>query len=107
MWSMSCEAQIGSPSFLLNIFRIDRNPPKIPGGNMRPMQFSKKSKPSRVVSGLIIVSMLLTISAQLLLLSSPGRESLVSPWIIVVLSSVVLVWALFQFFRTNTTENRS
>lgn len=71
---------------------------------MCPMRSNMKSKPSRIVSGVVVVSMLLTISAQLLLLDSSDNKSLVAPWIIIILGTVVLVWALCQLFRTRSSN---
>jgi hypothetical protein len=68
------------------------------------MRFIAKDKPSRVVSGLIVASMLLTISGQLLRLNSADEESSVAPWGIILLGTVVLVWALYQLFRPHSSN---
>lgn len=47
-----------------------------------------KNKLPRVVSGLIVASMLLTISGQVLLLASADEESSVAPWVITLLATV-------------------
>lgn len=70
------------------------------------MRFNAKNKPSRVVSGLVVVSMLLTISAQLLLLDSTDGESSGASWVIIILSTVVLAWGLFLLFRPHSSHKQ-
>lgn len=74
--------------------------------NMCPMRCGTKNKLPRVVSGLIVASMLLTISGQVLLLASADEESSVAPWVITLLATVVLVWAVFQLFRTHSLNKQ-
>jgi len=68
------------------------------------MRFDMKSKPSRVVSGIIVVAMLLTITGQLLLLDSTDKDLLVAPWIIIILGTIVLAWSLFHLFRPDPSD---
>lgn len=62
------------------------------------MGFDLKNRPTRSVGWLIAIAMTFNIVAQLLTLQSPDTERL-APWVLIVLSSLILAYAVYQIVR--------
>lgn len=62
------------------------------------------NRPTRPVSGLISIAMLLTIASQILLLLSADRGLAWASWAVLILSCFLLAYAVFQLVRKRPPE---
>lgn len=69
------------------------------------MGFTLMNRPTRSVSGLIAVAMLLTIVSQILALVSADHGLAWASWVILLLSCLLLAYALFQLVRQRPPES--
>ncbi|MDN5731132.1 MAG: hypothetical protein L0K41_09460 [Yaniella sp.] len=68
------------------------------------MRSEAKKRPPRTVAWLIAVSMVLTIASQVILLNTQTHTSTTASWVILILSSLILAYAIQLLVKKDSTS---